>query len=66
MAGLDKPTDDKVSIIRREEYGFIFQSFNLIPVINVYENRILPICLNGNKVDKDYIDDFIDKLGLKS
>ena len=81
MAGLDKPTsgkvfmddldlytlnDDKLSKIRREEFGFIFQSFNLIPVINVYENIILPVSMNGGKVDKDYIDDLINKLGLKS
>lgn len=81
MAGLDKPTegkvfmddldlytlnDDKLSKIRRKEFGFIFQSFNLIPVINVYENIILPVSMNGGKVDKDYIDDLINKLGLKS
>ena len=81
MAGLDKPTsgkvfmddldlytlnDDKLSKIRREEFGFIFQSFNLIPVINVYENIILPVSLSGVKVDKEYIDDLINKLGLKS
>lgn len=81
MAGLDKPTsgkvfmddldlytlnDDKLSKIRREEFGFIFQSFNLIPVINVYENIILPVSLSGGKVDKEYIDDLINKLGLKS
>lgn len=81
IAGLDKPTsgkvlmndldlytlnDDKLSKIRREEFGFIFQSFNLIPVINVYENIVLPISLSGKKVDKNYIDDLIDKLGLKS
>lgn len=81
MAGLDKPTsgkvfmddldlytlnDDKLSKIRREEFGFIFQSFNLIPVINVYENIILPVSLSGGKVDKEYIDGLINKLGLKS
>ena len=81
MAGLDKPTsgkvfmgdldlytlnDDKLSKIRREEFGFIFQSFNLIPVINVYENIILPVSISGKKLDKDYIEDLINKLGLKS
>ena len=81
MAGLDKPTsgkvfmdnldlytlnDDKLSKIRREEFGFIFQSFNLIPVINVYENIVLPVSLSGKKVDKKYIEDLIVKLGLKS
>ena len=68
MAGLDKPTegkvfmddldlytlnDDKLSKIRREEFGFIFQSFNLIPVINVFKNIIIPIPLKGGKIDKD-------------
>ncbi len=81
MAGLDKPTlgkvfiddldlytlnDDKLSKIRRDEFGFIFQSFNLIPVINVYDNIVLPISLSGKKVDKKYIEDLIIKLGLKS
>ncbi|WP_195938149.1 ABC transporter ATP-binding protein [Romboutsia sp. 1001713B170131_170501_G6] len=81
LAGLDKPNfgkvflddldlytlnDDKLSKIRREEIGFIFQSFNLIPVINVYDNIVLPISISGKKVDKEYIEDLINKLGLKS
>lgn len=81
MAGLDKPTsgkvlmddldlytlnDDKLSKIRCEEFGFIFQSYNLIPVINVYDNIVLPISISGKKVDKDYIEDLIIKLGIKS
>lgn len=81
MAGLDKPTsgkvfmddldlytlnDDKLSKIRREEFGFIFQSYNLIPVINVYDNIVLPVSLSGKKADKDYIEDLIIKLGIKS
>ncbi|GAA0093310.1 ABC transporter ATP-binding protein [Paraclostridium bifermentans] len=79
MAGLDKPTsgnvylgqediyklnDDKLSKIRVKEFGFIFQSFNLIPVINVYDNIVLPISLDSKLVDKEYIDNIIDKLGL--
>ena len=81
MAGLDKPTsgkvlmddldlytlnDDKLSKIRCEEFGFIFQSYNLITVINVYDNIVLPISISGKKVDKDYIEDLIIKLGIKS
>lgn len=81
MAGLDKPTDEKVFIddldlytlnddklskIRREEFGFIFQSYNLIPVINVYDNIVLPISISKRKIDKDYIIDLIAKLGIKS
>jgi putative ABC transport system ATP-binding protein len=81
MAGLDKPTsgkvmiddldlytlnDDKLSKIRREEFGFIFQSFNLIPVINVYDNIVLPASISRGKIDKEYIDDLIVKLGIES
>ncbi|CEN81321.1 ABC transporter ATP-binding protein [Paraclostridium sordellii] len=81
MAGLDKPTegtvylenqdiyklnDDKLSKIRVEEFGFVFQSFNLIPVVNVYENIVLPASIDHNKIDKNYIDDIIKKLGLEN
>lgn len=81
MAGLDKPTsgnvylddidiytmnDDKLSKIRREEFGFIFQSYNLIPVVNVYDNIILPVFVDGKKEDKDYINTLIKKLGISS
>ena len=80
MAGLDKPTfgnvylgendiytlsDDELSKIRRQEFGFIFQSFNLIPVLNVYDNIILPIQLDGKKEDKEYIMDIVEKVGLE-
>ena len=80
MAGLDKPTfgnvylgendiytlsDDELSKIRRQEFGFIFQSFNLIPVLNVYDNIILPIQLDGKKEDKEYIMDIVKKVGLE-
>lgn len=58
-------SENKLSKLRSEEFGFIFQSFNLIPVINVYENIILPISIDDKKVDKEYIDNIIDKLGLK-
>ena len=80
LAGLDKPTsgevilgnkniyslnDDELSRIRRQEFGFIFQSFNLIPVLNVYDNIILPIQLDGKKEDKEYIMTIIKKVGLE-
>nr|WP_330372510.1 ATP-binding cassette domain-containing protein [Clostridioides mangenotii] len=58
--------DDKLSKIRREEFGFIFQSFNLIPVINVYDNIVLPASISRGKIDKEYIDDLIVKLGIES
>lgn len=80
LAGLDKPTsgevilgnkniyslnDDELSRIRRQEFGFIFQSFNLIPVLNVYDNIILPTQLDGKKEDKEYIMNIIKKVGLE-
>ena len=80
IAGLDKPTDGKVflededlyklsdselSKIRRKEFGFIFQSFNLIPVLSVYDNIVLPILLDGSKEDPIYIDSIIKSMGLE-
>jgi len=79
MAGLDKPSYGKVTLdnndvyslgdidrakIRRRDFGFIFQSFNLIPVLNVYDNIVLPVHLDGKKEDKDYIKKIVDKIGL--
>lgn len=58
--------ENKLSKLRSEEFGFIFQSFNLIPVINVYENIVLPISLDSKVLDKVYIDNIINKLGLKN
>lgn len=57
--------ENKLSKLRSEEFGFIFQSFNLIPVINVYENIVLPISIDDKKVDKEYINNIIEKLGLE-
>ncbi|MDE7476779.1 MAG: ABC transporter ATP-binding protein [Lachnospiraceae bacterium] len=79
LGGLDRPTDgsvevesnpifslkdDALTIFRRRKIGFIFQSYNLVPVLNVYENIILPIELDGNKIDKDHIENIIETLGL--
>ncbi|MFR6016808.1 MAG: ABC transporter ATP-binding protein [Paraclostridium sordellii] len=81
MAGLDKPSsgnvylddidiytmgDDKLSKLRREEFGFIFQSYNLIPVVNVYDNIVLPVAIDKKKEDGDYIDALINKLGISN
>ncbi|HHS9435064.1 TPA: ABC transporter ATP-binding protein [Clostridioides difficile] len=81
MAGLDKPTlgnvfmdnldlytlsDEKLSNLRSNEFGFIFQNYNLIPVINVYDNIVLPILIAKGKIDNNYINDLITKLGLES
>lgn len=65
-ADISKLSDDKLSKIRREEFGFIFQSYNLIPVVNVYDNIILPVSVDGKKEDKDYINTLIKKLGISS
>ena len=79
LGGLDKPTDGQViiagkdvskmseeqlTIFRRRQIGFIFQNYNLVPILNVYENIILPIELDGNKPDKSYIEEIISLLGL--
>jgi putative ABC transport system ATP-binding protein len=81
LGGLDTPTSGKVfienkdifslkpdelTIFRRRKIGFIFQSYNLIPVLNVYENIVLPIELDGNKLDKTYVDTIISTLGLEN
>ncbi|MGF7046983.1 putative ABC transport system ATP-binding protein [Paenibacillus sp. DS2015] len=81
LGGLDRPTsgdviingkeifslkDQELTIFRRRNIGFIFQSYNLVPVLNVYENITLPIELDGNKVDKAYVDTIIEILGLES
>ncbi|HCJ2875334.1 TPA: ABC transporter ATP-binding protein [Clostridioides difficile] len=81
MAGLDKPTlgnvfmdnldlytlsDEKLSNLRSKKFGFIFQNYNLIPVINVYDNIVLPILIAKGKIDNNYINDLITKLGLES
>ena len=79
IGGLDRPTsgtvtvsgkeifslkDDELTIFRRRKIGFIFQSYNLVPVLNVYANIILPIELDGGKADKVHIDSIIETLGL--
>ncbi|MGL5381276.1 ABC transporter ATP-binding protein, partial [Clostridium sp.] len=57
--------EEEISKFRREKFGFIFQSFNLIQVINVYDNITLPIQIDGKKIDRKYIDKIIDLLGLR-
>jgi len=79
LGGLDRPTEGKVyvdgkdifslkdeelTIFRRRKIGFVFQAYNLVPVLNVYENIVLPIHLDGNTVDDEYIDEIISVLGL--
>ena len=79
LGGLDRPTsgtvsidgkdiftlkDEELTIFRRRKIGFVFQSFNLVPVLSVYENIVLPIELDGNTPDKEFVDTIIDTLGL--
>ena len=79
MGGLDYPTSgsvtvagqdifslkaDALTIFRRRRIGFVFQSYNLVPVLNVYENIVLPIELDGNKIDTGYVDKVIATLGI--
>ena len=54
----------QVTIFRRRKIGFVFQSYNLVPVLNVYENIVLPIQLDGRKVDEDFIGKIVKTLGL--
>lgn len=57
-------SDDELTIFRRRNIGFVFQNYNLVPVLNVYENIVLPIKLDGNKVDEKFVDNIIKTLGL--
>ncbi|WP_086349237.1 ABC transporter ATP-binding protein [Candidatus Enterococcus clewellii] len=57
--------DEELAVFRRQKIGFIFQSYNLIPSLNVWENVVLPIGLDNRKVDVDFIDDLLQKIGIK-
>ena len=79
IGGLDVPTsgkvivdgkdlstlkDEQLTIFRRRKIGFIFQNYNLVPVLNVYENIVLPVELDGDQVDKNYMQEVVRMLGL--
>ena len=81
MGGLDNPTEGKVyindkdifslkeeelAIFRRKNIGFIFQNFNLIPSLNVWENITLPVGIDGKEINKPFVTDIINSLGLES
>lgn len=81
LGGLDQPTsgsvtvdgkeifslkDEALTIFRRRKIGFVFQNYNLVPVLNVYENILLPVQLDGKVPDAAYIDSIIETLGLES
>ena len=56
--------DDRLAVFRRRKIGFIFQSYNLVPSLNVWENIVLPIGLDGRKVDREYVMDIVRKIGM--
>lgn len=56
--------DDELTVFRRRKIGFVFQQYNLVPILNVYENIVLPIELDGNAVDKNYVEHVVKTLGL--
>ena len=79
LGGLDRPTagfvvvdgkkifdlkEEELTIFRRRKIGFVFQAYNLVPVLNVYENIVLPIQLDGGTVDEEFIGQVIETLGL--
>ncbi len=79
LGGLDRPTsgtvtvdgkdifalkDEALTIFRRRKIGFVFQSYNLVPVLSVWENIVLPVELDGSKVDQAYVEEVIATLGL--
>ena len=57
--------DEQLTIFRRRKIGFIFQNYNLVPVLNVYENIVLPVELDGNKIDKKFMKEVVQILGLE-
>lgn len=58
-------SDEKLTIFRRRSVGFVFQNYNLVPILNVRENIVLPIELDGGKIDETYLDLIIRTLGLQ-
>ena len=81
LGGLDYPTEgsvlvdgkdisslkeDSLAIFRRRKIGFVFQSYNLVPVLNVYENIVFPIQLDGNQIDQGYVENIVKTLGLEN
>lgn len=80
LGGLDRPTsgsvvvrgkelmqmkDEQLTIFRRRNVGFVFQNYNLLPILNVYENIVYPIEIDGSKVDKEFVKQIIHNLGLE-
>lgn len=68
VSGTDitKQNDNELSVYRRKKIGFIFQAYNLIPVLNIEENIVLPLNLDNAEIDMEYLDELLDVTGLKS
>lgn len=81
MGGLDTPTSgsvmvrgkelakmskEQLTIFRRRNIGFVFQNYNLVPILNVYENIVLPVELDGDTVDKRFMDEIVKMLGMEN
>ena len=62
---LGNMTDEELTIFRRRNIGFVFQQYNLVPMLNVWENIVLPVKLDGKKVERDYVEEIIEILGLR-
>ena len=62
---LAKMNDEQLTIFRRRNIGFVFQNYNLVPVLNVYENIVLPVELDGDTVDKAFLDEVVHMLSLE-
>jgi putative ABC transport system ATP-binding protein len=62
---LAKKNDEQLTIFRRRNIGFIFQNYNLVPILNVYENIVLPVELDGDTVDKKFMNNVVNMLGLE-
>ena len=80
MGGLDTPTsgdiivggkrlsgksEEQMAVFRRRHIGFVFQNYNLVPILNVYENIVLPVQLDGRKADKGFLEEIVHSLGLQ-
>lgn len=63
---LKEMNEEELSVFRRENIGFVFQNYNLIPILSVYENIVLPLQLGGKKIDESYIAEMADYLGIRN
>ena len=63
---LSHMTDEELTIFRRRNIGFVFQQYNLVPMLNVWENIVLPVKLDGKKIEKGYVNEIIDTLGIRT